>query len=177
MTRRRPAATGAEVPPTAALPDWLREMTVLGCHGGAGTTTLRVLLGTPWDLGAYTAERGEISTFGRPLVLTCRDSVAGTARASEVLNVVGRNGMRPAALVVVADGAGPEPTESAARLRLVTDRVGRLVRFPFVPSLRYVDAVDADQVKLPAKARRALENIRNACLSAATETLAQQGEG
>jgi hypothetical protein len=152
-------------------------MTVLGCHGGAGTTTLRVLLDTPWDLGAYAAERGEIDTFGRPLVLTCRSSVAGTARAAEVLNVIERNGLRPAALVVVADGAGPEPAESGARLNLVRDRVGRLVRFPFVHALRYVDAVDADRVKLPTKARRALEEIKSACLNAATETLARQGTG
>ncbi|RKS06185.1 hypothetical protein DFP74_1809 [Nocardiopsis sp. Huas11] len=177
MAKRGPEAIGPEVPRTDDLTDWREETVVLGCHGGAGTTTLRVLLKTPWDLGAYDAERGEIGTFGRPLVLTCRDSVAGTARAAEVINVLERNGLRPAALVVVADGSGPEPSESRARLRLVRDRVGHLVRFPFVPSLRYVDAVDADRVKLPAKARRALEEIRKACLSAATETLSQQGAG
>ncbi|WP_262391498.1 hypothetical protein [Nocardiopsis sp. CNR-923] len=177
MARRGTDSAAAREPLGGALPGWAREMVVLGCHGGAATTTLRVLLNTPWELGAYTAERGEIDTFGRPLVLTCRNSVASTARAADVLNVLERNGVRPAALAVVADGAGPEPSESAARLGLVRDRVGRLVRFPFVPSLRYVDAADADRVKLPSRARRALDQIRNACHAAAAQTLARQGTG
>ncbi|MEU5855892.1 MULTISPECIES: hypothetical protein [Nocardiopsis] len=164
-------------PPDGALPDWAREMVVLGCHGGAGTTTLRVLLDTPWDLGAYSSDRGAIGAFGRPLVLVCGNSVASTARAAEVIDVLEHNGLRAAALVAVADGAGPEPPESSARLRLVRDRVGRLVRFPFVPGLRYVDAVDAGRVRLPKRAQRTLDEIRNACHSAASETLARQASG
>ncbi|MDA8371072.1 MAG: hypothetical protein M0026_14550 [Nocardiopsaceae bacterium] len=160
----------------AALPDWAKEMVLLGCHGGAGATTLRVLLNTPWDLGAYSADRSEIATFGRPLVLATRDSAAATARAAEVMNVVEANGMRAAVLVVVADGSGPEPPESTARLRLVEGRVGRLIRFPFVAGLRYVDVADAGQVRLPKKAQQALSEIRNACYSAASGALVHQGE-
>ena len=177
MRRRQTGGTDQGEPADPPLPDWAREMVVLGCHGGAGTTTLRVLLNTPWDLGAYSSDRGGVGAFGRPLVLVSRNSVASTARAAEVINVLEGDGIRPAALVVAADGAGPEPAESAARLGLVRDRVGLLVRFPFVPALRYVDAVEADRVKLPTRARRALDQIRNACHTAASETLTRQASG
>ncbi|GAA1450015.1 hypothetical protein [Nocardiopsis tropica] len=177
MGRRQAGGTDQGEPAGPPLPDWAGEAVVLGCHGGAGTTTLRVLLNTPWDLGAYSSDRGGVGAFGRPLVLVSRNSVASTARAAEVINVLEADGLRPAALVVAADGSGPEPAESAARLGLVRDRVGLLVRFPFVPALRYVDAVEADRVKLPARARRALERIRSACLTAASETLARQASG
>lgn len=177
MRRRQAGGTEQGPPDGPPLPDWAREMVVLGCHGGAGATTLRVLLDTPWDLGAHASDRGGIGSFGRPLVLATRNSVASTARAAEVINVLENDGLRPAALVVTADGAGPEPAESAARLGLVRDRVGLLVRFPFVPALRYVDAAEADRVKLPTRARRALEQIRGACHAAASRDLARQAPG
>ncbi|WP_436885759.1 hypothetical protein [Nocardiopsis dassonvillei] len=59
----------------------------------------------------------------------------------------------------MADGSGPEPPESSARLRLVGERTGRPIRFPFVPGLRYVDAAEAARVALPRKASRALARI------------------
>ena len=107
MRRRQTGGADQGEPAGPPLPDWAREMVVLGCHGGAGTTTLRVLLNTPWDLGAYSSDRGGIGAFGRPLVLVCRNSVASTARAAEVINVLEGDGIRPAALVVAADGAEP----------------------------------------------------------------------
>ncbi|MDE3723155.1 hypothetical protein PWG71_17320 [Nocardiopsis sp. N85] len=158
--RRRPIdADDVRGASTVASGDRVGETVVLGCHGGAGTTTLAALLGTPWDLGSYTPERDLIAVFGRPLILVSRDGITATARLAEVLNVLERNGLRPAALVVVADGSGPEPPESSARLRLVGERVGSMIRFPFVPGLRYVDATDAARVALPRKASRALARI------------------
>lgn len=161
--RRRPIEAGDARDPLAAAPgDLPGEAVLLGCHGGAGTTTLAALLGTPWDLGAHTPDRDLIAVFGRPLVLVSRDSITATARLAEVVNALEYNGLRPAALVVVADGSGPEPPESSARLRLVGERVGRPIRFPFVPGLRYVEAADAAGVALPRKASRALAQITTA---------------
>ncbi|MEU0488549.1 hypothetical protein ABZ249_04925 [Nocardiopsis sp. NPDC006139] len=158
--RRRPIdADDVRGASTASSGSGLGEAVVLGCHGGAGATTLAALLGTPWDLGAYTPDRDLISVFGRPLVLVTRDGITATTRLAEVVNVLEHNGLRPAALVVVADGSGPEPPESSARLRLVGERTGPPIRFPFVPGLRYVDAAEAARVKLPGKASRALARI------------------
>lgn len=166
--RRRPIdADDARGAPATASGEGVGETVVLGCHGGAGATTLAALLGTPWDLGSYTPERDLISVFGRPLVLVSRDGITATARLAEVVNVLEHNGLRPAALVVVADGSGPEPPESSARLRLVGERVGRPIRFPFVPGLRYVDAAEAARVALPRKASRALAQITAAAGSPA----------
>ncbi|MDA0563681.1 hypothetical protein LG943_04945 [Streptomonospora sp. S1-112] len=177
MARRRGEQDAAQTLQLAAtLPEWAREMVLLGCHGGAGTTTLRVLLNTPWEFGAYSADRREIATFGRPLVLVTRDNAAATARAAEVVNNIEAGGLVPAAMVVVADGSGPEPPEATTRLRLVEARVGRLIRFPFVAGLRFVDVAEVGQVKLPKKAQQALDEIRNACFSAARGALARQVE-
>lgn len=160
----------------AELPGWATEIVVLGCHGGAGTTTLRVLLDSPWELGTYAAERSEIGTFGRPLALTTRNSVAASARAVEVVNVLAANEITPAVLVVMADGAGPEPDEAVARFRMLEGRVGKIIRFPFVTGLRFLDAGLADQVRLPTRAQQALVEIRRACYQATHESLLRESQ-
>ncbi|MFW5418687.1 hypothetical protein J0910_18910 [Nocardiopsis sp. CNT-189] len=159
-----------------ALPDWTREPVLLGCHGGAGTTTLRALLDSPWDLGAFAAERKRIGTYGRPLVLVTRNTSAASAQTGPVLGVLEANGIRPAALVVVADGAGPEPAEAAARFRLAEERVLRTVRFPFVAGLRFVDTADVGRVRLPRRAQRALEEITAACRDHAAHLFLNAGD-
>ncbi|GAA1781383.1 hypothetical protein [Streptomonospora arabica] len=148
-------APAAEAPPVDAV--------VLGCHGGAGATTLAELLRTPWDLGRYESGTRRIETFGRPLVLVARDSAPASARAVEAVTGVAESGAAIACLVVVADGSGPEPREAAARIRLIEDRVGEIVRLPFAAGIRYADAADVGKVDLPKKVERALSRIRSAC--------------
>jgi hypothetical protein len=150
-----PVGAGQGAPPVDAV--------LLGCHGGAGTSTLASLLGTPWDLGCYTPGMRGVETFGRPLVLVARDSAPAAARVTEAVTGLVGTGPAVACLVVVADGSGPEPREAAVRLRLLADRVGRIVRLPFVAGLRYADTGDVAQVRLPKKAERALAEIREAC--------------
>lgn len=156
-------AADGDADPTSTLPSWATEMVLLGCQGGAGTSTLRVLLDTPWELGAYSADRSEIGTFGRPLLLVTRDNAAAAARCSEVVTSVTANGIEIAAVAVMADGSGPEPKESTTRFRLLQNRVGGIVRVPFVAGLRYVDLSDVGRVALPKKFERALSELRFHC--------------
>ncbi|WP_236542650.1 hypothetical protein [Spiractinospora alimapuensis] len=142
------------------IPSWAREVVLLGCHGGAGTTTLKTMLDTPWDLGAFAPERSDIGTYGRPLVLATRNTASASARATEAVTSLTTNGVAVAVLVVVADGAGHEPAEASTRFRMLEERVGGLVRFPFVSGLRYVDIDDTLSVALPRKAQRALVEIK-----------------
>ncbi|WP_233515232.1 hypothetical protein [Marinitenerispora sediminis] len=142
------------------------QAVLLGCHGGAGASTMQALLGTPWNLGCYSPELRRIETFGRPLVLVARDSASAGARVIEAVTGVTTAGATIACLVIIADGSGPEPKEATGRLRLIEDRVGAVVRFPFVAGLRYADANEADKVELPKKAVRALTDIHAACAKA-----------
>src|SRR4051794_11079441 len=63
-----------------------RELVVVGAHGGAGATTLARLLWPCWDLGSIAAAvqsgRPPVQTKGRPLVLACRNTVAGARAAT-----------------------------------------------------------------------------------------------
>ncbi|MGI5118958.1 hypothetical protein ACQEU5_05335 [Marinactinospora thermotolerans] len=153
------------------LPAWTQEAVLFGCHGGAGTSTLNVLLGDSWDLGSYGPERSDIGTYGRPLILVCRDTVAASGRATETVTALTEQGLRITALIVVADGAGGPPQAARIRFRLLEERVGGLVHFPFVPALRYVDTAEAGKVALPRKAREALRQIRQLCAEQARDRL------
>lgn len=151
-------------PASPDLPDWLREIVVYGCHGGAGTSTLKTLMGaSAWDIGAYRQVRTEIGTYGRPLAMVCRNSVNGSSRAVDAISFVNGLGIRPAVLVVISEGTGPEPREAAMRFRLAEPSVGGVVRFPYFAGLRYVDAAQAGEVDLPKKAHAALGRIRELC--------------
>jgi hypothetical protein len=67
-------------------------------------------------------------------------------------------------LAVVSDGL-PEPVEASYRFRVLGGRVPVIVRVPFVPALRA--AVSPASVRLPRRARRALEDIHVAARSRA----------
>jgi hypothetical protein len=148
---------------------------VAGAHGGAGTSTLAVLLAPAWDMGAIGAPGGGgLRPGGRPVVLVTRNTVAGWGRAPRTVlapkKTGGEEGRSPAAitavsaaavpvtvLVVVGDGL-PEPAEARYRFRVLEGRVGAVVRVPFVPAFRV--ASSPAQVRLPRRVRRALAEIR-----------------
>ena len=153
--RAAPAPPGVAGPPGRG-----GELVLAGAHGGAGTSTLAVLLWPAWDLGA--ARRGAagyplIRAGGRPVVLVARGTPAGAGRAVSVANAVIGNGGRIAVLAVVSDGL-PETAEARYRFRLLQARTGSLVRVPFVAALRL--GGEPRQVELPRRARRALAEIR-----------------
>lgn len=138
------------------------ELVAWGAHGGAGTSTLAALLGACWDMGAVRYRPDPrvpaVTTYGRPLIVVCRNTVVAAERATAAVMAVVHPGGRVAALAVVADGAGREPREASARFRLLESRVGRVVRVPFVAALRLVD--DPAGVPLPRRAEQAIEELR-----------------
>lgn len=134
------------------------EIVLVGAHGGAGVSTLAVLLSPAWDLGtAGGAGPGLLRTGGRPVVLAARGTVAAAGRAVAAVTAITGQGTPVAVLVVVSDGF-PEPAEARYRFRVLEARVGAVIRMPFVPALRAAAATQ--QVGLPRRARRALAQIR-----------------
>src|ERR1017187_843619 len=56
-----------------------REIVVIGAHGGAGATTLAILLRPAWDMGIVprpTRDRPPLRAWGRPVVLVSRNTAA-----------------------------------------------------------------------------------------------------
>ena len=143
-----------------------REIVVVGAHGGAGTTTLAVLLRPSWDVGAVRRPApGRPSvrpTWGRPLVLVSRNTAVAAFRAIAAVNAIAWQGERVAALAIVSDGL-PEPSAAAYRFQVLAARVGAVVRVPFIASLRTAD--DPAQVDLPRSARRSIADIRAKALA------------
>jgi hypothetical protein len=145
-----------------------REIVVIGAHGGAGATTLAILLRPAWDMGIVprpARDRPPLRAGGRPVVLVSRNTAAAAGRATTAVNAITWHGERVAVLAVVSDGL-PEPVAAAYRFRVLTHRVGAIVRVPFVASLRVAD--DPARVDLPRKAGRAVADIRTEALSAAS---------
>ncbi|WP_433333002.1 hypothetical protein [Spirillospora sp. CA-294931] len=148
-----------------------RELVVVGAHGGAGTTTLAALLRPAWDMGTISdllePGRPPVQPKGRPLVLVTRNSVAAAQRATRAVTAIDAtrdtSSAHLAALVIVGDGAGPEPRDATARFALLEGRVRELVRMPFVPALRLVD--DPTQVRLPRKVEGVLNRILDVALA------------
>lgn len=136
------------------------DVVVVGAHGGAGTTTLAALLRPAWDMGAISYIHDgypPVRSHGRPLLVVCHGTVPGTRHAITAVSGLEQGGQQVTALVVVSDGL-PEPPDASARLDLLADRVGAIVRMPYISGLRLVD--DPALIALPAKAYRALARIR-----------------
>jgi hypothetical protein len=140
----------------------IAELVVAGGHGGAGVTTLAILLQPAWDLRVVRPGRPAypaLRTGGRPLVLVSRNTVLAARQAIGAVNLITDAGERVAVLAVVGDGL-PVPREAAYRFRVLSARVGAVVRVPFIPSLRAAD--EPQKAVLSRKARRALGEIRAA---------------
>jgi hypothetical protein len=153
------AGTGPVPPPNSD--QAIREIVVAGAHGGAGTTTLAILLRPSWDVGSVRRPaRGCLPirpTGGRPVVLVSRNTVAAAARATAAVNAITWQGEPIAVLVIVSDGL-PEPAAATYRFQVLAPRAGGIVRVPFIASLRAAD--DPAHVDLPRRARRSIADIR-----------------
>jgi len=137
---------------------------VVGAHGGAGTTTLAILLQPAWDMGVVRPPGQGPPPFRADghLVLATRNTAIAAGRTIGAVNALSSQGARVAVLAVVSDGM-PEPASASYRFQLLRPRVGVLVRVPFVAALRAAD--DPVSVDLPRKAGRALAEIRGVALS------------
>ncbi|WP_248832498.1 hypothetical protein [Frankia sp. Mgl5] len=111
---------------------------MVGCHGGAGTTTLARLLEPAVDLSLVT-DWGRAHLRRWPTVLVTRGTAQAAQVAVDTVAAARAAGVVPRVLVVVGDGPWPEPQAVTARVRLLADRVGTVVRLPYVPRWRYVD--------------------------------------
>ena len=133
------------------------QIVIAPAHGGAGASTLadwlrRELGNTPagqgWRVGVTAAfpdlDPAQIVASARlrlpppaiPVIVAARGNAQGARRAVIAVNVLEQYGSWPVAIALVADGAGPEPRQTAQYLDLIGDRAGPVVRVPFVPALR-----------------------------------------
>jgi hypothetical protein len=153
-SRQRPA-----MPPARPRYPPLREIVLIGAHGGAGVTTLAGLLRPAWDLGVVRRPgpgRG-LRPCGRPVVLVARGTLPAAGRAVAATRLLAGQDVQVAVLAVIGDGL-PEPAEARYRFGVLEGRVGAVIRVPFVPAFRA--AADPLSVDLPRRARRALAAIR-----------------
>ncbi len=113
QTQRRPGPLPGF--PAGRPQDWLRhqaaqrhELVVVGAHGGAGATTLAILLRPAWDMGAMRPGRDArypaLVAHGRPLLLVCRNTTAAAAAATAAAAALLSPGAAVSVLVVVSDG-------------------------------------------------------------------------
>lgn len=166
--------------PSSAEEGWgnVDGVVVLGAHGGAGTTTLTRLLPDPaYDLGPVMEPSGsarQVHAAGLPVVLVTRNTVPSAASASTAVAELGKQGLRPTCLVIVSDGAGPEPREAKVLFRMLEPHVGSasggaLVRFSFIPSLRGSEEVPTAE-ELPRRSVVELTRIKELILQKDTES-------
>ena len=129
-----------------------RPLLLVGAHGGAGVSTLvRLLAPAAVDLGA--------PRDWQPVGVVTGCTVAATGQAVYQVAAAERAGIAPRLLLVVGDG-WPVPRAARARLRLLSARVGRIVRVPYVPAWRYVE--QPDPAHLPRAVELALAAVRAA---------------
>lgn len=144
-------------PRAAAEPD--TGVDLIGCHGGAGTSTLAVLLPGAADLGTFDQRTFDSLQVERPLVLVARDTVPASMRLTETVNLLSLLGRPIAGLVLMAEAPGRVPPHTRSRLRLLQHRVPTVLRIPYVPQFRFLDLAGASRVKLPRKIRSTMQRI------------------
>ena len=156
------------------------QIVIAGAHGGAGVTTLAALLrlefaGAPAGRGPRIGEMPPVPDAdpariaaagwlpvpprGTPLIIVARGTAEGARRAVIAVTALERRGIRPVAVAVIADGAGPEPRQAAQRFGLLGGRAGPLIRVPFAAALRA--GADPAAARLPRRLLAAMD-----CLAA-----------
>lgn len=132
---------------------------LIGCHGGAGTSTLASLLPVATDLGTFDQRTFDTLQVEGPLVLVARDTVSASLRITETVNVLDLLGRPIAGLVLMAEAPGRVPPHTRSRVRLLANSIPEVLRIPYVPQFRFLDLVSARRVNLPRKARAAMRKI------------------
>jgi len=181
------APGGRRPPPAGPRRRPAPQVVIAGAHGGAGVSTLAALLrlefaGAPAGRGPRIGEMPPVPDAdpariaaagwlpvpprGTPLIIVARGTAEGARRAVIAVTALERRGIRPVAVAVIADGAGPEPRRAAQRFGLLDGRAGPLIRVPFAAALRA--GADPAAARLPRRFTAAVN-----CLAA----LAAAGPG
>jgi hypothetical protein len=133
---------------------------VVGCHGGAGTTTIARLLG---DNAVEWREPFSLeSPPPYPTVFVAHANPYGAARAGEILGSFGGRSSRALALVVIDDGRGSMPRQAVLRYRAMEGLLP-IIRLPYFVRWRYVD--DPLTVTPPIIVRRAIQRLQDIVLA------------
>jgi hypothetical protein len=141
MTQQQPAA----VPPkTAQFERRWSALWLIGCHGGAGASTLAAVgVGFDGGTGRWPATNG---TAG--VLIVCRASATGLRAAAHVATAVQRRevpaGLEVAGLVVVAAQPGREPKIIRERAQLVGGWFPAVWQVPWVSE---VIATEREQLR------------------------------
>jgi hypothetical protein len=153
--RQDPAPAADPAPAEPSLHVW-------GAHGGAGATTLAVLLAPARDMGTLRSEADyrypPPDPAGNPVLIACRCTTWSALKAQAAVTALTKAGGQVKVLAVVSDG-WPEPPIATAWFRLLSAQVGAIIRIPFLPRLRLCN--DPALVPLPRTARHAVTMIRS----------------
>jgi hypothetical protein len=144
-----PALLQVATVPRREVADGWPPMWWVGCHGGAGTTTLRRLTGLGGDMGAAWPAVHE-SWATQPIVLVARGTASGLNAAAGVAEQWRRRavpGVRVLGLVVVAGSPRRPPKVVTERLKAVGNWVPEVWRVGWVDALLAVD--DARDIGVP----------------------------
>jgi hypothetical protein len=138
----------------------------VGCHGGAGTTTLARLTGLGIDAGAAWPDPSPGLPSAR-VVLVCRATATGALAASAAVEQWKRRSV-PAqthlvGLVAVAASARKPPRRAAERLRLLSGWVPATWRVGWVEE--FLAADDARDLGLPPDVAALHHALNRALLS------------
>jgi len=166
------------------------QIVIVPAHGGAGASTLADWLrrelgampaGQGWQVGVTAAlpdaDPAQIAASARlrvpppeiPVIIAARGNAQGARRAVIAVSVLEQRGVWPAAIALIADGAGPEPRQAGQHLDLIGTRAGPVVRVPFVAALR----TGADP--RTARMRRSLRDAVDGLLTLAVPEPARTG--
>ncbi|MEV1176626.1 hypothetical protein [Nonomuraea sp. NPDC049784] len=113
--------------------------TLVGAHGGAGTSTLVMLLNHEASTPRAMEYAGGALAAGHRLALVASSTAAGTHRAAQMVAGWPRALPRPVLLVRAADPFGL-PAMSRYHLKAISTEVAGMVRVPYLFALRQLDA-------------------------------------
>lgn len=121
----------------------------VGCHGGAGTSTLNTAITGGWDARVFWPLAQHETTN---VVLVARTHAAGLRAAQYAARVWAEKAFPPTVrllgLAAVADAPGRLPKPLRQLLDLIAGGVPQIWQLPWVESLRLGDP--ADQTPLPS---------------------------
>jgi hypothetical protein len=153
-----PATDSAPVDPLQGLPTWpipnsfsnSNPIFFVGCHGGAGVTTLHQLMHGSIDAGRYwlVPRTGTVDA-----VLVTRTHAQGLRAAQGAARQWAAGSLSPGVrllgLAAVADAPGRLPKPLRQLLDLIAGGVPELWHLPWVEALRLGDPVPQEDLPLP----------------------------